>query len=348
MTTFIDPASRMERMILANEKLIAAAYIVTVRRLRGAATEAQLAEMIALGIERNAFDQLEATAQILGNSWAEAFISAGRKTGVFVSSALSGRKVVQKVEITVSFDQTNERATAQMRANSLRLVRSFSAGQRAATQTALAEAIQAGLNPRDAARAFRNSIGLTSRQTQAVANFRRLLQEQSLEALTRELRDRRFDSAVRRAFAAGEPLSRAQIDRMVRRYYERSVKHRAEVIARTEALRSTHAGTQELYAQAIEGGTLRADDLVRTWETAQDERVRDFATGAQTSHATMQGQQTGATGAFVSGAGNQTLHPGAFGVAMEDVQCRCVITTRFTDAAIAPAAGGITFQIIGG
>ncbi len=348
MTTFLDPKSRVERMLAANERVIAEAYVLLVRRLRGQATEEQLAEAIVLGTERNALNQLESTAQLLGSAWSETFVDSGRRTGVFVSAALSGHNVVQKVHISVIFDQTNLRAQDQMRANSLRLVRGFSQGQRAATQQALVEAVGAGVNPRVAARAFRNSIGLTARQTRAVANFRRLLREQSLEALTRQLRDRRFDGTVRRAFRAGEPLSGRQIDRMVQRYYERSVKHRAEVIARTEALRSTHAGTKELYDQAIEQGALRADDLVRTWETAKDERVRDFSGGAQTSHASMQGQQTDPQGFFTSGAGNQTQNPGQFGIGFEDVQCRCVVTTRFTDSAVAGAPGAFTFEIIGG
>ena len=338
----------MERMVTANERRIATAYVVMVRRLRAAAPIAEVQQAILFGVERNIFDQLEATAQLLGESWVESFVDAGRKTGVFVSSALSGRKVVQKQEITIIFDQTNVRATDQMRANSLRLVTNFSAGQRAATQQALVEAVQAGLNPRDAARAFRNSIGLTARQTRAVANFRRLLGEQSLEALTRELRDRRFDSTVRRAFGAGEPLSPSQIDRMVDRYYARSVKHRAEVIARTEALRSAHAGTQELYDQAIGAGTLRADELFRTWITAGDERVRDFDDGP-TSHVVMNGQQRPVNEPFRSGAGSQLMFPGdPAAPGFDTVQCRCVVTTRFTDSAVAGAPGGIQFEIIGG
>lgn len=349
MATFTDPASRVERMMRANEQIIADAYVTTVRRLRAQATLAEIERAIVLGTERQVLEgQLEATATILGNSWPATFVASGEKTAAFVSAALSGRQVVQKVEITVSFDGTNQRAVDQMRANQLRLVRGFSEGQRAATRTALSEAVAAGKNPREAARAFRQSIGLTSRQAQAVANFRRLLEEQSLEALTRQLRDKRFDGTVRRAFAAGEPLNQVQIDRMVQRYYERSVKLRAETIARTEALRSTNAGTKELYDQAIEAGSLRADELVRTWETARDERVRDFENGAQTSHATMQGQQTGPTGFFTSGAGNQTQNPGQFGIGFEDVNCRCVITTRFTDTAVREAAGAFQFEILGG
>lgn len=343
MTTYLDPASRTNGVRVRGEKSIAAAFLLMVRRLRAQATDP---DAIAAGAEP--LDQLEATAQLLGNAWSEHYVDAGKATGLFVSAALSGRRVVQKLEITVLFDQTNDRAAAEMKANTLWMVRQFSAEQRAATREALNEAIAAGANPREAARAFRNSIGLTRRQLRAVANFRRLLEANSSEALTRALRDKRFDSTLRRAASTGEPLTQAQIDRMVDRYYERMVKHRAEVIARTESLRSTHAGTQELYQQAIDAGQLRQGDVVRTWVTAKDERVRDFDTSS-TSHAIMDGQQVGVNQLFTSGAGNQALHPGAFGVAEDDVQCRCAVTTRFTDAAVAAETpAGISFEIIGG
>ena len=156
-------------------------------------------------------------------------------------------------------------------------------------------------------------------------NYRRLLgrvSEGDSEALTRQLRDRRFDPTVRRAVAAREPLSQAQIDRMVERYRARYVKYRAEVIGRTEALRAVHAGNDEAYRQAIDGGAIDLDELQRTWVTARDERVRP-------THRVAGGQVRGINEPFIVG-GAQLRYPGdPRGPAKETIQCRCALTTRF-------------------
>ena len=71
----------------------------------------------------------------------------------------------------------------------------------------------------------------------AAINYRRLLENNSAEALRRQARDKRFDQSVRRAIENKTPLRAEQIDRMVARYADRLVKQRAATIARTEALR---------------------------------------------------------------------------------------------------------------
>jgi uncharacterized protein with gpF-like domain len=172
------------------------------------------------------------------------------------------------------------------------------------------------------ARSVREQIGLTPRQAQWVENYRAELERGSRRALGRELRDRRFDPSVRRAIERGEALDDARINRMVDRYRERFTRYRSEVIARTEALRSVHEGTNEMYQQAIEEGALRADQIVRTWNATQDERTRD-------SHSTMHGQEVGPDEAFETPTGQLLMYPGdPTAPPSETVQCRCVVTTR--------------------
>ena len=212
-----------------------------------------------------------------------------------------------------------------MNRNTLRMVRGFSSEQRTVTRNALARGIREGLNPRDVARTFRDSIGLTKTQEQWVANYRRSLSTLDRDALSRALRDKRFDRTVAAAIADGRPLSTTQIEAMVKRYSERMVKYRSEVIARTEALRSVHQGTEAMYEQAIQNGELKADSLSREWNTANDERVRE-------SHASMHGQVQPFGQPFVSGAGNLLNYPGDPEAPAEEViQCRCVVGTRITN-----------------
>lgn len=47
-------------------------------------------------------------------------------------------------------------------------------------------------------------------------------------------RDKRLDSAIRKAIEAGKPVSAADIERMTQRYTDRLIAKRAEDIARTE------------------------------------------------------------------------------------------------------------------
>lgn len=317
MAEFTDPASRILALVDRVQPRFRARFEEVVRQIRSQSTLSRIGDLIEAGRAEEALFALEAAALRLGNVWGEVFVLAGDDTSRFISNALRA---------TINLDRVNDRALGAMQSNQLRLVREFSAGQRAATREALLDSIERGLNPREAARAFRQSIGLTARQVRAVGNFRRLLEENSAASLSRKLRDRRFDRTIQAALESGEPLTERQIARMVQRYEERMLAFRSETIARTESLRSANAGRKEMFDQAIENGDLDAGEVVEQWVTALDERVR-------TSHSPMHGQQRPPGVPFTSGLGNSIPFPGGSGIAGEDIQCRCAVTTRFTDSA---------------
>ena len=315
-----DPVSRIERLIAGAEIQFQVEFLAALQAVRSSINLDDLAELLQQARFAEAFEIVGVAAARLGIVYAQQFVAAGIDTGNFLTANVG--------EIVIGFDQTNVRAVGAMRNNQLRLVTNFTEQQRRATQQTLIEGVREGVNPRQMARRFRQSIGLTESQERWVRNYERALRNLDRNALGRELRDRRFDSTVRRAIDSGEPLSQKQIDKMVRRYRERTLKLRSETIARTEALRSVHEGAAEMYAQAFESGQLLPEQIARDWNTALDERVRDFSRGAQTSHVTMHLQRRSVGIPFTSGAGNQALHPGSFGVGMEDINCRCVVSTR--------------------
>ena len=211
-----------------------------------------------------------------------------------------------------------------MRANQLRLVTNFTQGQIEATKSALLQGVEAGLNPRQQALLFRQSIGLTENQITWVMNYRRLLEEGSKDVFDRVLRDRRFDSTILNAINNDEPLSSKQIDRIVERYRERVLIYRSETIARTESLSAVHQGVDNMYFQAIDSGVLDETNMQQTWHTSPPEkRIRD-------SHKSMDGQVRKMGEAFESGAGNYLRYPGdPEAPVAERVDCRCMKTTRF-------------------
>lgn len=317
MAEFFDDAARLDRLMDQVAPKFRRRFIEVVKQLKDASTLSQLEGLLAAGAVEEALVAAELAALQLGNMWGEAFLLTGNNTAKMLGNAL---------EVVVNFDQVNVRALNVMQQNQLRLVREFVAEQRQATRLAITDGIERGVNPREMARAFRGSIGLTAKQQEWVNNFRRELEELDSRAFSRALRDKRFDRTLLRAIKDGKPLTPAQIDKMVGRYQEKWIAYRAEVIARTESLSSVHAGNVEMYNQAVDSGTLDADELKRTWVTAIDGRERKH-------HAEMNGQVRGVNEPFDSPLGNQGLVPGAFGVPEEDIQCRCRVTTRFTDSA---------------
>ena len=266
-----DPAERILRLLDKVEPKLRRAILNALVAARSQTTLKTIATLIENGRFEEAITAAVNAGTIrIANGYAGVYTLAGQETAKFLQDAL---------EVVIDFDQVNQRAVNVMQQERLRLIREFTREQRLATREALTSGIRQGLNPREQARNFRSSIGLTTRQQRAVQNYRRLLSEGSSEALSRSLRDRRFDRTVARAVQTGQPLTKAQIDRMVDRYSERYVIYRSEVIARTEALRAVHAGTEEMYRQGMDAGHFSKEDLKRKWVTAKDARVRHSHVG---------------------------------------------------------------------
>jgi len=298
----------VESFLAAARKRIFASFLDSIIFLQRQRTLRQIEELIADGRIHELTRDYESAANRLAAKVTEEYVRAGADVAAFLSDGLG---------TLVSFDVTNDRAVRVLQASKLELIREFVDKQRDAVREALSLGTARGLNPRDQARMFRDAIGLTTRQVRAVANFRRLLEERSSEALTRALRDKRFDRSVLSSIDGDRTLTRAEVDKMVERYRERYLKYRSEVIARTEALRAVHEGSEEAFEQAFDEGLLERDRVVEIWHTAGDERVRG-------SHAPMNGQRREVGEPFQTGNGNLLRYPGdPRAPASETAQCRC-------------------------
>lgn len=176
---------------------------------------------------------------------------------------------------TFAFDVLNTSTVDYIRNYELNLIRLISTNTREAVRQAIQRDIIAGRNPRDTAKLFRDTIGLTPKQEQAVANYRHALETLDRQALKRTLRDRRFDRTIGQALDRGKPLTPEQIDRMVGRYRERYIKYRSEVIARTESLRATTVGQRASIKQMLAGNAVDAMKIRRFWIFTHDSRTRN-------------------------------------------------------------------------
>lgn len=310
----LDPASRLRDLIDKAEPRIRRVFLDAVLQVRNLQTLDELADLLQEGRIEEALRVISTIPEAVSTEVNFTFVNAGNNTATMIASVAG---------TPVTFDQVNFRAVNIMQQNRLELISEFTQQQILATREAITFGVERGLNPREQARNFRDSIGLTQRQQQAVNNYRQLLESGSSEALNRELRDRRFDSTIRRSISTDTPLTQAQINRMTSRYSERYLKYRSEVIARTEALRSVHQGSEEMYQQAFDNGTLNPDEIERVWSTARDSRVRE-------AHNGMNGQKKAVGEVFISDNGNALRYPGDPNApASETIQCRCAIATRF-------------------
>ena len=171
-------------------------------------------------------------------------------------------------------------------------------------------------------------VGLTSGQAGYVQNMRGELTDPDRMAnyFTRTRRDKRFDGIVRRAIADGKPVGQADIDRMAARYSDKLLRQRGETIARTETLKALNAGRQEALDQLIENpnNDVRAEDVVRAWDSAGDARTRETHAAADLQDPVPQGQP------FIVG-GYSLMYPGdtSLGAPAEEViNCRCYVDVR--------------------
>jgi hypothetical protein len=319
-----DPASRLNALLDQQEPRIANIFRTAIMQLRGEVDLKQIADLLQAGRVNDALEILHGVAEQLGSAVNVAFVTSGQSTAEFLTAAGVGR---------VAFDQVNFRAVAAMQATRLDLIREFTAEQLRATSVALVSGVEAGINPIDQARNFRDSIGLTTKQWEHVASYRRVLEsvgsneDDQMAAIRRELRDGRGDAQIKRAIRDGKPLPKDKIDWLVQRYSDRYIKYRSEVIGRTEALRAVHQGNEEAYRQAIDNGEINAGDLTRKWVTRLDGRERH-------THELLNGQPR-AFGEPWTTKNGEIKYPGdPDAKAVETIQCRCALTTRINQPGI--------------
>lgn len=187
----------------------------------------------------------------------------------------------------------------------LGLIRELTDSTREAVRAQLTAGMQAGLNPRTQAQTIKQIVGLTTRQSNAVFNFRKELEGFHSKTSAggynlgakidrvngaqvfkpddsgnpkdgireRRLRDFRYDGQLQRSMTSGKPLTPAQIDKMVGAYARKYRKFRAEMIARTESMRAVNMGTQEAFRQAVDAGKVSETLVRRFWKVAYDERT---------------------------------------------------------------------------
>jgi hypothetical protein len=320
----INSASRLVGLLDRSEGRIRRRYLRLVRESQQLATLEEIAALLEAGQVEAAMALFDDLGPSLASSLEQVYATAG----------LSAAEVLRsQVDTLFDFNLANPRAVRSLQETRLRLVREFRFEQRLASQVLLEEAFAAGLAPIEQARILKRSIGLTQHQARIIQNYRRQLERRSSGALTRALRDKRFDSTIARAIELDRPLTSAQIDRMVGRYQERWIQYRAQTIAKTETLAAAGAADLELWEQAVEEGVIAESDVFNTWRTSGRANRRD-------SHRAMEGQKRLLGIPFDSGDGNKLRFPGdPRAPASDRINCNCVVARQLRRGARGLAGG---------
>ena len=268
---------------------------------------------------------------ITGVAVSAAAFAAGQHAAYVHAGQAAARRLREAHAVTVAkkllvFDAADPPAVAWAQRNRLDKIREITQEQRDAIHGILVQGARSGANPRVMAREIHETIGLTAKQEQIVANYRRQLEQGQLtEALARELTGGNADRTLEAALRSRDAIPPTRIDSMVDAYRSNWTRMRAETIGRTEGLRVAHQASDELYRQAVERGDLKPEQIVRTWvhrSGVRGKKDRSF-------HVSMNGQTRGYEEPFVSGLGNELMFPGDPDAPIEETaQCTCVVTVR--------------------
>ena len=319
----------LEAQLEKNSPLVRDAFLNAFQDIKDSVVLANLIDALERGridlvLETLNFDP--AFMDEIGDALRAAYTGAGRAimTGLPASAAL-----------VIRFDGRNPRAETWASQRSSNFVTEILNDQREAIRRTVSAGIAAGRGPRQTAleivgrinkatgKREGGTIGLTSQQSGFASNARNQLTSGSeadlRQYLTRELRDRRYDGAVRRAIDTGRPIPAKQLESMVTSYSNRMLKHRGDVVARTETLTALNAGRREGLEQLVERGGIQRDKIKKVWRATGDARTRD-------THSMMNGQQLESSMPFTTPTGFRLLFPGDSSLGappQETIQCRC-------------------------
>lgn len=256
--------------------------------------------------------------------------------GAFEEGGNAATKILKRRDAATAsfrFDIRHPTADSELREYGATLVTRLSDDQRYAVRQVLANGIAEGRSPRSTAldlvgrysrltgRREGGIIGLTSAQAGYVENMRRRLQSgdkaELIKIFDMSRRDKRFDAAIRKAIASGQPIDQSKVVEMVTRYADRLLQTRGETIARTETMMAFNKGQMEAMQQAIAAGYVNSGVVTKVWHAFMDERTRF-------SHRKMNKAKIGINEKFVTPRGRFMAYPGdPEGGVDECVNCRC-------------------------
>lgn len=330
-------AVNLSQITTTQERAVLRAFREAVQSVKDQAIIQEIVRLLEVGNVDGVIDLLQLD-QATFEPLEEAIRQAYREGGITGAEQV-GTIPTEAGTLVMRFNMAAPAAEAWLANLSSRLITEVFDEQRQMVRERLTAGLARGDNPRQSAldlvgrvdpqtrQRTGGFIGLTSRQAQWVASAREELESLNPNYLTRELRDKRLDGAVRKAIEEDRPLTERQINTAISRMQAKTLRYRGEVISRTESINALRAGQFEAIQQAIVKGELDAQDVSKVWSATGDARTR--LDHLQMGQAYAEGIPFNQ--AFVAPDGSRLRFPGdtALGAsASQVVQCRCALITR--------------------
>lgn len=314
--------SKLKALLDQYDEEIQAAFLEAIRSKKNGISLKELAD----AIESRDFNR---ALRIAGITRADLFPFDASINSAYVAGGQTVPAAAPSFAASFGFDGRADRAERWAREHVGGLVTRIVDEQREEIQSVIVEQLQVGRNPRQIAHRISGSvvngrrqggiIGLSAPQQEYLKNARFDLEGFNERYFTRKLRDRRYDSVVRRAIDTKTPLTNAQVERIAAAYSDRMLRHRAEVIARTESITALRAGRDEGVRQAIEQGAM--ENVTKEWDSTGDARTRP-------DHLKMDGDKAEMDKPFTAPDGSELMYPGDTSLnadASQTAMCRCVV-----------------------
>ena len=238
--------------------------------------------------------------------------------------------------VTPVFNVRNSAVERELSEFSSRFVKEITDEMRKSIQETLTDGMIRGVNPRETAinivgrynpvthKRIGGTIGLASNQVKWVNNARRYLENLDERYFSLGLRDKRFDSIVKKAIAEGKKLTKEKVSQLITAYESKALKYRADAIARTETIQAINRAERAAIAQNIQEGLITADLVTKWWSNSADERVR--LSHVELGRKYNKNNQIGFDEPFETSTGFKLLYPGDTSLgadASEIIHCRC-------------------------
>lgn len=303
MITFTEPVLKATAPktppLTTTERAIARAILEAVAKMQASASTRAIMEALDNGDVAGAIDQ---TRFDLGEDYILSILPAKLRDAYEESGLAAAAETSRTLDVAYSFNLITPRATDWVRLNAASLIQQWGDSSRDAIRRLIADGFARGIGSGALARQIKASgVGLTWRQARAVLNMRH------------------------REEADGTPAD--VIDKRAVRYFNRLLKDRAAMIARTEMTRAMTHARLESWRQAIDKRLLDPTQWEKEWLATQDSRVCPECADLDGSRAAVP------DGVFVGDSGtNGGVGPGAH------VRCRCTVILVEKGSATIPRA----------
>jgi hypothetical protein len=276
----VTPAERalysaIQRRAAGMTPELAAALLRALARLREEMSEAALARAIALGFGDRIVEQM-LTQTILDVAFAP--VRQHLRETLRISVPYYARTMPPRVvrEVSIAFDVLSPHVQQGIRTLESRVITTLQGEVRETVRTAVSEGLMAGRSNRAAAKSIRASVGLAPSQLREVELFREKLQRahETTDWADNKLRDKRFDAALRKARASGQPLTADRIDAMTDAYRKRRIAQHASTVAGTAAKDAQRLSNRLAWENAIDMGAVDRANLWKRRLVVLDGRER--------------------------------------------------------------------------